>query len=76
MTTKSRRQKHRRRGADRSFTDGAMRPKFADGAICPKTVPPVTSWWVRVERAAWRAAVAEHERRWRRTETSTPTPGV
>ncbi len=67
MTTTSRRQKTRRRGADISF---------ADGAICPKTVPPATSWWVRVDRAAWRAAVAAHERRWRRTETSTPPPGV
>ena len=44
MTTTSRRQKTRRRGADISF---------ADGAIYPKTVPPATSWWVRVDRAAW-----------------------
>ena len=43
-------------------------------ALTPKATPPRESWWVRVDRAAWRAAVAAHERRWRRTETSTPPP--
>ena len=63
MTTTS-----RRSGAPISSWSSRMRRREA--------VPPSTSWWVRVDRAAWRAAVAAHERRWRRTETSTPTPGV
>ena len=41
-----------------------------------RPIPPSTSWWVGVPRAEWSAVIAAHEPRWRRTETSTPTPGV
>ena len=68
MTTTRRRQPSRRPGAPRS----SLRGQFTSD----RQTPPASSWWVRVERAAWRAAVTAHERRWRRTETSTPTPGV
>ena len=68
MTTTSRRPHSRRPGAPISSLSSRTRRREA--------VPPATSWWVRVDRAAWRAVAAEHERRWRRTETSTPTPGV
>ena len=41
-----------------------------------RPIPPAASWWVGVPRAEWSAVIAAHEPRWRRTETSTPTPGV
>ena len=54
MTTTSRRQHSRRPGAPRS----SLRGRFTSD----RPIPPAASWWVRVERAAWHAAVAAHER--------------
>ncbi len=68
MTPTRRRQPFRRTGAPIS--------SFSSRTRRSEAVPPATSWWVGVDRAVWRAAVAEHEQRWHRTETSTPTPGV
>ena len=64
MTTKSRRR------------DRAVRQTRRGQFTSDRPTPPATSWWMGVPRAQWRAAVAAHERRWRRTERSTPTPGV
>ena len=54
MTTTSRRQHSHRPAVPIS----SLRGRFTSD----RPIPPAVSWWVRVDRVAWRAAVAAHAR--------------
>ena len=72
MTTKGR----RRARAAVDARSRASRPARRGPFTSDRPIPPVASWWVGVPRTQWPVVIAAHEPRWRRTETSTPTPEV